>query len=346
MSILIAVLLLSCACQLALTAGSTVILHDASRHILRPSVTHDYSYAAATAAVCAATGLVPPYQVDQDVDKQVAQIVQPNIFNRPKALLVLQLTGVPPDPDHLAQLLKSLEDGHTAQLHINSSSKAALLSSQLVQAVDDIVAANFDVDVKLLDHSGLQGCDPSTCLSGHLSAAVQRCGGKVLHLNAAANSESQQQQQHPHGSLSSLSLQLPGLEQPLQLSHAAARLFALELAGLQGSTQHVMQELKQQTGQQYGQQQDEEFIVYESTIVSLQGLRALHPEGSAELAAAESALVTAMNHVVSQLKDKYGEDILIQVSMVAWLLHTCCSTMGLACRTLHNILDKHAWALQ
>jgi hypothetical protein len=87
----------------------------------------------------------------------------------------------------------------------------------------------------------LQGCHPATCMADHLSTAAHRCGGK-LH---------RPQQQHSKQGLAG-SLALPGVDTPLDLSQPAARLFGIELAGLQGSSQQELDALKMQ------QQQDDQ----------------------------------------------------------------------------------------
>lgn len=71
-------------------------------------------------------------------------------------------------------------------------------------------------------------------MSGHLSTAAHHCGGK-LHKHP---------QQSASNGLTGL-LELPGLSDSLDLSHPSARLFGIELAGLQGSLQQEMQKLKE-----------------------------------------------------------------------------------------------------
>lgn len=71
-------------------------------------------------------------------------------------------------------------------------------------------------------------------MAGHLATAARRCGGK-LHTPP---------QQSATGGLRG-QLELPGLVSPLDLSHPAARLFGIELAGLQGSLQQEMQRLQE-----------------------------------------------------------------------------------------------------
>lgn len=76
-------------------------------------------------------------------------------------------------------------------------------------------------------------------MAGHLATAAHRCGGK-LH---------QPQQQHSKQGLSG-SLALPGMDTPLDLSQPAARLFGIELAGLQGASQQEIDLLKMRQQQQ------------------------------------------------------------------------------------------------
>jgi hypothetical protein len=80
-------------------------------------------------------------------------------------------------------------------------------------------------------------------MAGHLSTAAHRCGGKLHH----------PQQQHSKQGLAG-SLALPGVDTPLDLSQPAARLFGIELAGLQGSSQQAIDALKMQQQQQQDEQ--------------------------------------------------------------------------------------------
>lgn len=57
----------------------------------------------------------------------------------------------------------------------------------------------------------------------------------------------------------------------------------------------------------------QEFIVYESTFVGLQGLSAVHQQGSPELTAAEDALVTMLGDLAEQMRQAYDDEILYQV---------------------------------
>lgn len=78
-------------------------------------------------------------------------------------------------------------------------------------------------------------------MAGHLATAAHNCGGK-LHRH---------QQQSSRGGLTG-PLELPGSPTPLDMSQPAARLFGIELAGLQGSLQQEMQRLKEQQNEQVG----------------------------------------------------------------------------------------------
>jgi hypothetical protein len=80
-------------------------------------------------------------------------------------------------------------------------------------------------------------------MASHLATAAHRCGGKLHH----------PQQQHSKQGLAG-SLALPGVDTPLDLSHPAARLFGIEVAGLQGASQQEVDALKMQQQQQ---QQDQ-----------------------------------------------------------------------------------------
>jgi hypothetical protein len=53
------------------------------------------------------------------------------------------------------QLLQSFGSGHTVQLDVVDDSRPASAGS-LLQAASDVVAANPDVAVKVLDHSALK----------------------------------------------------------------------------------------------------------------------------------------------------------------------------------------------
>jgi hypothetical protein len=55
------------------------------------------------------------------------------------------------------QLLQSFGSGHTVRLDVADGSRPASAGS-LLQATSDVVAANPDVAVKVLDHSALKVC--------------------------------------------------------------------------------------------------------------------------------------------------------------------------------------------
>lgn len=57
----------------------------------------------------------------------------------------------------------------------------------------------------------------------------------------------------------------------------------------------------------------QEPMLYESTFVGLQGLSALHPQGSPELAAAEDALFSLIGSLAEQMKQAYDNEVLYQV---------------------------------
>jgi len=97
------------------------------------------------------------------------------------------------------------------------------------------------------------------------------------------------------------------------MSSAAARLFGLELAGLQGATDQTIDQLAQQRQEAPAQDSQEGLAVYESTLVGLAGLQHLYGEASDEVAAAESAVVTMLGEVFLQLQEAYNKDILFSV---------------------------------
>lgn len=176
--------------------------------------------------------------------------------------------------------------GHTLELDVADSKASA---GSLLQAASDVVAANPAADVTVLDHSSLQvrrvfatakadaplwnagptatqsrqlcykgvthlmpspqlhaadpqGCAGGSCLPHHLTKAMHHCGGK-LHAPSPA------QQRSSSKGLQGF-LELPGLEQKLDMSLPGVKLFALELAALQGSAQHVFAKLKQQPAEE------------------------------------------------------------------------------------------------
>lgn len=53
--------------------------------------------------------------------------------------------------------------------------------------------------------------------------------------------------------------------------------------------------------------------LYESTFVGLQALASHFPKGSAELQAAEEALMAVLSKLVIELKGVYGNDMMYQV---------------------------------
>jgi hypothetical protein len=70
--------------------------------------------------------------------------------------------------------------------------------------------------------------------------------------------------------------------------------------------------------------------LYESTFVGLQALGSHFPKGSAELQAAEQALVAVLSKLVTELKGVYGDDMLYQVCAALLLLVRPCVGWGFA----------------
>lgn len=108
-----------------------------------------------------------------------------------------------------------------------------------------------------------QDCAGGHCLQQHLHKAMHHCGGK-LHTttapsSAGAHNNDQQKQQKASSAAPLLSgrLQLPGLQEEgvegLDLQLPGVRLFALELAALQGSAQQLVARLEQQSVQELDQ---------------------------------------------------------------------------------------------
>jgi hypothetical protein len=82
------------------------------------------------------------------------------------------------------------------------------------------------------------------CLQHHLHKAMHHCGGK-LHTSSAVT-------QAPKAGLHG-SLELPGLDSKLDMQLPGVKLFALELAALQGSAQQVMHKLEHQAAEELDQ---------------------------------------------------------------------------------------------
>jgi hypothetical protein len=289
------------ACCLTCGNGRTVLLHDASHKYLRGSLNKEpylLSQQAASTTLAAAAALLPPYKVDQDDAQQAESIVAADVFNKPRAVVLLHIAGLSPEAGAVQKLTKLFGNGHTVQLEVHEDGKPASAVGTL-QATSDLINVNPDAAVAVLDHSALKGCQPGICLAGHLATAAHNCGGK-LHMP---------QRQSGKGGLTGL-LELPGTETPLDMSQPAARLFGIELAGIQGSLQQEMQRLKEQ------QNEDQEFTVYESTFVGLQGLSAEHAKGSPEFAAAENALVALLGVLAEQLRQAYNDEVLYQVALL------------------------------
>ena len=86
----------------------------------------------------------------------------------------------------------------------------------------------------------VQDCAGGQCLPHHLNKAMHHCGGKVhAHTSAPA-----QTKQSASTGLQG-SLELPGLDQKLDMALPGVKLFALELAALQGASQQLLDKAKQ-----------------------------------------------------------------------------------------------------
>jgi hypothetical protein len=86
----------------SVSAGSRqqqhIVLHDPTRQALRSTAQpRTVPSAAATGALCAATGLVPPEVLDSTAAADVEAVVQPVLAQaQPKAVLLLHLAGMNP----------------------------------------------------------------------------------------------------------------------------------------------------------------------------------------------------------------------------------------------------------
>lgn len=285
-----------------------IVLHDPSEQLLRSAHQASISPSAATAALCAASGLVPPVAVDLTTAADVEAVLQAQavLGQAPKALLLLHLAGVSPESSSFNKLEQAWGAGSTVHLDLQDSKHGASAGS-LLQAASDIVAANPGTPLTVLDHSILQDCRAGKCLQQHLHRAMHHCGGKLhgQHDDAPAH-------QHKSKFVLRGTLELPGLDQKLDMQLPGVKLFALELAALQGAVGQQVAQLKQQSAEEL----DKVTSLYESTFVGLQALGAHFPRGSPELEAAEGALMDMLSSAVSKLKGVYGDDMLYQVTFL------------------------------
>ncbi|KAF8055596.1 peptidyl-prolyl cis-trans isomerase [Scenedesmus sp. PABB004] len=287
--------------------GSVLVLEPRQRWFLRPaSAASALSPSACAGVAAAAAGLVPPYALIKHDAEAVEALVAPSAFDKPKALVLLNIAGLAPGAGSVAQLTTALAGDGAAALELSVAEAGAPASAgALLQAAGDVVAANPDVPVTLLDHAALQGCDPASCMAGHLAAAARHCGG-------ALHQPSQRDGAQAGGGLAG-ALELPGLDTPLDLAHPAARLFGMELAGLRGSLAAAAERL--QAGAGAGAAEERGLQVFESTFVGLQGL-AGHPEGADAVAAGEAALVAGLGALGQALREAFDDSVVFQVSLL------------------------------
>lgn len=157
------------------------------------------------------------------------------------------LEGVPQCPRSCSDQLPAARSSSFASAQRPRSRRAA-------SAVRPPIAAEPPAATAAAPAARLQGCDPATCLSSHLADAARRCGG-ALHAP-------QQPQRRQQGGSFAGALVLPGAEDaPLHLGAGpAARLFGLELAGLQGATAAALARLAPAQQQQAESGADEQVV--------------------------------------------------------------------------------------
>lgn len=284
------VLLILIACA-GVTAQSHV--HDCSgRHLHKGPALSRLGSAPIAALTAALAGLVPPKGLDAEGAQQVGAVVKSNVFDRPKALVLLNLAGVSHEDGTLDALAAALPGGSSVRVPLSAA------ADDLVRAQTEVAAANPDVAFHLLDDTALGEDCGDECMAAHLESAAHAAGGILERDGLGASS----------------ALRLPG-GSSLRLDSGAGRLFGSELAVLHGAVHAKLG--KEQRQRRANEGSDDDVSVFQSTLVGLQALRQ-EAFDSAEDAfdAATAALAGVVRSMASEVEAAYGTDVVYQITLL------------------------------
>ncbi|GBF96980.1 hypothetical protein Rsub_09777 [Raphidocelis subcapitata] len=289
---------------LACAGASHLLVHDCShRHLDHPGQQADLVLAGpgvAAGLTAALAGLLPPQPLDREAAQQVGSLVKSSVFDRPAAVVLLNIAGASPDDGTLDTLATALPDGSSLRARVAAGAGAGSAPADAVlSALAAVAGANPDVAFERLDASALKGCG-AACLEGHLHDAAQRFGGVL----------------EPRGDDASLQLPSGGA---LPLASAAARLFADELGALHGAARSKLRARADARRQQRAAREGagDDVAVFHGTLVGLQALRASGaPRADADLAAAAEALAGVLRELAAEAERAYGADVVYQITML------------------------------
>eukprot|EP00891_Asterochloris_glomerata_P004754 jgi/Astpho2/4754/fgenesh1_pg.00067_%23_213_t len=252
---------------------------------------------------------IPADSLSRETGSQLAAVLQPNLFSRPRAVMAVQLAGVSSDNSATQLLLKnSLASAASFEL---SSASNGLPASQLMRAVESVVTeAQQSITHVPLDHSGLLDCSDA-CLEESLKAALKQCstGGYTPG----------------SGSLQGvISLRrADGTSAQLSLTEASIRLWANELAALYQTGTDAAEEHERRVAQ--GDARADDPILLEATLVSLQAL-----QGTPEYHVALEATVAVLRSLQQQLARTYDNRVATQIILLGRVPQAATGLKGLA----------------
>ncbi|KAI8467693.1 MAG: hypothetical protein J3K34DRAFT_32039 [Monoraphidium minutum] len=257
---------------------------------------------AAAGLTAAVGGLTPPHMLDRNTAQEISPLIKSSVFDRPQAMVLLNLAGVPRGDATLDTLMAALPGGTWLRARVAGGAGETpppATADDMVRWQAELAAANPDVAFEALDDA--EACDVD-CYSAALRGAAEQIGASLV--------EAGQPEQGDAGTApaASAALRLPGGGE-VQLGSGAGRLFGAELAALHGAGRA---KVTNRAARRAGEGEGEDLAVFHATLVGLQALRA---EEQA-LAAAAEALGGVLRHLAGELEAEYGDDVVYQVTLL------------------------------
>jgi hypothetical protein len=261
----------------------------------QPSTLSLSGFSAGLASLLSTQPVLPlkPFEAEQ-----VQSLLQPSLFQRPRAVLAVQVAGVDSGAPAASLLDKhGLAATATRELVTESNAPPAnQLLAALAAAANSINRERGSSHVAL-DYTGLQGCGDA-CIEQTLQALLKELHSKSMY-------------QAGSGPLKG-KLTIGDVE--LDLTQVPARLWVVELATLYQTGLDAAQEHTRRVKQ--GDARSEDAVLLEATMISLQALKARYGQDSAEFKAASDATLRVISLVQQQVSKAWDGRVATQLTFL------------------------------
>eukprot|EP00232_Nephroselmis_pyriformis_P001518 CAMPEP_0182914084 /NCGR_PEP_ID=MMETSP0034_2-20130328/38368_1 /TAXON_ID=156128 /ORGANISM="Nephroselmis pyriformis, Strain CCMP717" /LENGTH=384 /DNA_ID=CAMNT_0025050817 /DNA_START=16 /DNA_END=1170 /DNA_ORIENTATION=+ len=281
---------------IGLVAGDQAVFVDNASGSFFRAVAEGQEQAPLTSRAFAATaaallGVAPPVSIDWETNQQMEALLAPNLFYRPRAVLIASVAGIPED------VLSEMNAaggfmGHEQSWSwpLGAEDPAAML--RLVDAVPD--AAGVPVEKHLLQCG--KKCD-KLCVEKALMKQSGLVGAEYTPAPGAPMLGTLRFPPGPHGEAVEL-----------ELADPEEGAWAVELACILRATL-MLSEADAGAPPPYP-------LLIEASVAGLRALRDARGADSAALGAAARAVVKALAHVVEALQASYGGEMVAQVAVL------------------------------